>query len=1241
MKIRKIAFVIALLLLTLVVFTRGPTVAEANSPYSVPNHIQTSWDANYGSKSHLMASGRNIVYDVYANKYNPTGYRIVNKNFGSGSQPYVEFYGWSVIFGHRHHTSTNHSTYIVAEDRSNINNVKIYRALPHGNLSASEDLEYNKSQSTPTTLWNRCGDSVRNTINTTCNMEYVNVGFVANLPLNELFPDPAQAKEWRLYIVKDVDGHVVYTPLILPFNFDNHTFEGGEVSLSSGVNANQLSMNAYPVVRRTQPRSSESGTTRGYFTQGNTYTRVTQNESDTAVWYGVRSPHDSNATRWAASAYWTFGGSQAIIGFAPDDRPPIHISHSMTSTYQNGNNYWVQPDTPVTINLRQRDLDSGNKYQYIRLEGSGQQVRKRHSFLDSSITDISDVSVFNNTPSLAITGARRTENTTYGRVDWSVVPRTHGHSYDVLYHYTDQANNAFGYDTGAGLTGMKLRVDGVAPTHISQSITGARYEDGGNYWIQSSDQLFVNARQRDVDSGNKYQYLRALTSSGAHVSRSRHDFFDVATTNHQQLTDSNFVISSSNRTENTTYGNVRWTVDPKGHGQSYDVQKYYDDNVGNNTGYSTIGTVKVDDVAPTHVSQSITGARYVNGNNYWIQSNDQLLVNVRQRDVDSGNKYQYLRALTSSGAIVARSRHDFFDVANTNHQQLTDSNFVISSANRTENTTYGNLQWTVEPKGHGQSYDLQRYYQDNVDNNTDYSTFATIKVDDVAPTVAFRNSEDTADFFTNSDRNSGNVSVRIKSTDADSGFKRSQYGWSTSATAAPASWSAWSTSSDSLVTQNDAGSWYLHVRSEDNAGNVTSVQRGPYHAFMNQPPVASITFSPTTVYNNTSVTLRSNASDPDGDPLTYQWSYQEPGISTWTNFSTEENPVRIFDEKGNWPVRLVVSDGIESVTVSTVVPVINRPPVADFNWNPEEIYMNTAVTMINASSDPDGDTLTYQWAYQAPGSTNWVNFSTLENPIQIYATKGNWNIRLTVSDGAATAIVTKILPVLNTPPTVTLEYAPELIYEGDTVTLTARPSDLDGDTMTLIFEERVNGTWQEFNRAENVSTGDTITYSYIANPKTYEIRVRAIDESNDEAIANIQFIALPLEIKGVVKHTPDWQAIHDESGHEPNQFYAGERFLTEAIVTDHPIKKVTVSFTGEQITGNLLNLLLPMVERTHPVYEVEIYDRVAGDPTEHLAPGMVYFIFEAEWENGVIKQDKVGVNIVSDIYGAFDFYRSN
>ncbi|WP_231868383.1 PKD domain-containing protein, partial [Fictibacillus phosphorivorans] len=275
-----------------------------------------------------------------------------------------------------------------------------------------------------------------------------------------------------------------------------------------------------------------------------------------------------------------------------------------------------------------------------------------------------------------------------------------------------------------------------------------------------------------------------------------------------------------------------------------------------------------------------------------------------------------------------------------------------------------------------------------------------------APTANFNHSpatkyNDTEVTFTNTSSDPDNQTLSYK-------WEYQKPGEST--------WTSFSTSKNPTKTLNIKGTWDIRLTVTDFDGLSDTVTKSP--VVSNRAPVADFTYSPTTIYNNTTVTFSENASDADGDPLTYQWAYQTPGSSTWVNFSTAANPTKILNIKGTWNIRLTVTD--PSGTSASVIKsptVVNRLPVADFNYSPTTIYNNTNVNFTELASDPDGDTLTYQWAYQTPGSSTWVDFSTAANPTKILNIKGTWDIRLTVTDSSnSTASVTKYPVVINRAP---------------------------------------------------------------------------------------------------------------------------------------------------------------------------------------------------------------------------------
>ncbi|WP_047980659.1 hypothetical protein [Ornithinibacillus contaminans] len=341
----------------------GNATGSNYSPYDVSSE---SWNERWnikGTKDGNDAGGKNLMYDIYSgqssNQYKKKWQIQNSSKFGGGSQPYLVFWGWSAIAGYHHHDRNNQATYILAYNPKT-GQEKMYKT-EMSSLSATKDLEYNKQSNDPKDIWNKCSSTTFKKSNLDCNMSYEYVGFKAWLPLTELFPNGTINADWFLYIVKNVEGYVVYDELRVPFNFNELDYNFGKVSLSSGVNANRLTMIGNPVLKRTTPRGLNN---RGYFTLGATYNRTSQDESaGTSIWYGVK---DGSYTSWTSSAYWRFGGSQANLSYQKD-----------TKKCPDGTTVYADQSCTVNVTIYHKDANSGET---LRTDKKKATVGKKYSF---------------------------------------------------------------------------------------------------------------------------------------------------------------------------------------------------------------------------------------------------------------------------------------------------------------------------------------------------------------------------------------------------------------------------------------------------------------------------------------------------------------------------------------------------------------------------------------------------------------------------------------------------------------------------------------------------------------------------------------------------------------------------------------------------------------------------------------------------------------------------------------------
>lgn len=155
------------------------------------------------------------------------------------------------------------------------------------------------------------------------------------------------------------------------------------------------------------------------------------------------------------------------------------------------------------------------------------------------------------------------------------------------------------------------------------------------------------------------------------------------------------------------------------------------------------------------------------------------------------------------------------------------------------------------------------------------------------------------------------------------------------------------------------------------------------------------------------VTLDASGSfDPDGDPLTYAWTFVSipTGSSAALANPTTVDPTFTADRGGDYVVRLVVNDGQgDSAPDAVVIVSVNDPPVAQAGDDQAARVEDEVALDGSGSSDPNGDTLTYAWTIaSAPtGSTATLTNPTTTTPTFTPDVSGSYVISLVVNDGEA------------------------------------------------------------------------------------------------------------------------------------------------------------------------------------------------------------------------------------------------
>lgn len=307
---------------------------------------------------------------------------------------------------------------------------------------------------------------------------------------------------------------------------------------------------------------------------------------------------------------------------------------------------------------------------------------------------------------------------------------------------------------------------------------------------------------------------------------------------------------------------------------------------------------------------------------------------------------------------------------------------------------------------------------------------------------------------------------------------------------------------------------------------------------LNYPPTIGFSSSVSKTSPGTDIGFFANATDNEGDPLTWTFDYSDgnitvvhtpatsPATKVWTNETHH------FDAIGNYTVSLHVSDAQEPYQVSThnqsadlkVQIVENLPPTAgsEIGSSPSgDPQINGTIGNISVEfsievSDPEGDVVTVTWNMDdslgpRTNSTPGGMGSFMLNQTRTFEEPGLYNVSVVITDGRPGHEILRyrILNVTSTnlPPNLVsgpnFKYAPghDFAAPNETITFTLVLSDPELDPIEVSWDFGDGTPIQYFNLTEYVDGNLTLTLSHsYPEVKKYVITVHFTD--NQEGILN-------------------------------------------------------------------------------------------------------------------------------------------
>jgi hypothetical protein len=237
---------------------------------------------------------------------------------------------------------------------------------------------------------------------------------------------------------------------------------------------------------------------------------------------------------------------------------------------------------------------------------------------------------------------------------------------------------------------------------------------------------------------------------------------------------------------------------------------------------------------------------------------------------------------------------------------------------------------------------------------------------------------------------------------------------------------------------------------------------GPYQGYVNEP----------VVFNGTA------SNDPEGQPLSYQWSFGDGATGTGPT------PSHVYASKGMFTVSLVVNDAVlDSLPATTTVTIPNRAPVA-VPGGPYSGYVGAPITFDGAGSyDLDGDMVTgYWWTFGNFSSGSGVS------PSYTFNWRGTYPVTLWVSDGTTSSPVVSTTVKVISPIPVASAGPDQNAESRAVVTLNGRGSyDEDGTIVSY--------AWRQITGKDvRMSGANTATPTFTAPPFNGPCSISAIIE---------------------------------------------------------------------------------------------------------------------------------------------------
>jgi PKD repeat protein len=227
-------------------------------------------------------------------------------------------------------------------------------------------------------------------------------------------------------------------------------------------------------------------------------------------------------------------------------------------------------------------------------------------------------------------------------------------------------------------------------------------------------------------------------------------------------------------------------------------------------------------------------------------------------------------------------------------------------------------------------------------------------------------------------------------------------------------------------TYNSTGNYDIKLTVTTQSGCIETINI-PNGVRTGVPPVVNFSYSPTTpACASTTINFTDLSTTTPGAQVQWTWDFDDGTISPL------QNPTHTFTDTGTLNVKLTVSNNGCAGSASQTLQI--RPPIAKFGYT---LNCNNRLEVIfsdNSLTNSVYGPITYQWDFGDGTPT-----SNLLTPTHTYASFGNYNVTLTVTNGPCSYSITNPVNVSNDQADFTINKNP--VCKNEVFTLTAINSD--------------------------------------------------------------------------------------------------------------------------------------------------------------------------------------------------------